>query len=654
MANDWYGDEWGSSGWTAQKPSDVAGAANPPAPTLPPEAKTVTVNISFINDEGKPSAGRLVFDPTVDRLTDPTSGLVIRLRERAVKLENGRASIALIATDNAALSPHGFTYEVRGVVDGQTQKPYAIVLPSDTPTVNLASLVPVDASTGTVFIPSVRSVNGDQGPNVNLDAAKVGADVSGAAAAAQNAAVADAASKYTPLTDARLSNARTPTAHATTHASGGSDPLTPAQIGALTQAIADGRYPLKNLLHLNVKDAQFGAVGDNVTNDRPAIQSAIDTCSSFGGGTVLVPPGIYAITPSNGIGLKIPSNVNVIGAGRRATQLRKNGVGILIDISGPGTDPGGSTHTRYSSLQSMTLNGNNQAGNWLRCYYADNLVFRDMYFTSNNDVGIDGVEFWDTRFDDCVFESTFGAADSITPTIWLRNSSAASGFGFSGDNVNQIFFRGCRWENFSNGALRIEQGTNNSNSPNGIYLTDNKMETSAMRGGPHLYVSAASRHVYVDHLYCFAGNFFAGYSTPQNIIVWSTQAGALENVLIANGGVATINSALDLFSGAGSTTVLRNVVGQYQTSPTGVHMFFEASSTADWHVTNCYSNLGSIFGGTVPTKYAGASPLAQIAGPVSDASFTRGQPIGTMALDTTNLRLYVKTASGTWKSTALT
>ena len=42
--------------------------------------------------------------------------------------------------------------------------------------------------------------------------------------------------------DARLSNARTPTAHATSHGSGGSDPVTPAAIGALTQATADARY----------------------------------------------------------------------------------------------------------------------------------------------------------------------------------------------------------------------------------------------------------------------------------------------------------------------------------------------------------------------------------------------------------------------------
>jgi hypothetical protein len=302
----------------------------------------------------------------------------------------------------------------------------------------------------------------------------------------------------------------------------------------------------------------------------------------------------------------------------------------------------------------MTLNGNGLGTAILQCWYSDNHVFRDVFFTSSTGVLVDGVEFWDSRFLNCVFESSGGTADAVLPSVWLRNSAASSGFGYSGDNVNQIYFEGNRWENFHNGALRIEQGVNNTNAPNGIYLTDNKMESSQMQGGSHLYVSAGGRHIYVDRLYCFAGNFAAGYSTAQNIITWSPQASALENVLISNGAVATVNAGVDIFSGAGSTASLRNVVGQYQTAPTNVHLYFEASSTADFQLINCYSNAGGIYGGTVPTRYAGMSPLAQVAGPVSDASFTRGQPIGTLAIDTVNSRLYVKVASGTWKSTALT
>lgn len=44
--------------------------------------------------------------------------------------------------------------------------------------------------------------------------------------------------------------------------------------------------------------ADFGAVGDGVTDDGPALQSALDALGESGGGTLLVPAGRYAITTS--------------------------------------------------------------------------------------------------------------------------------------------------------------------------------------------------------------------------------------------------------------------------------------------------------------------------------------------------------------------
>jgi polygalacturonase len=41
----------------------------------------------------------------------------------------------------------------------------------------------------------------------------------------------------------------------------------------------------------SVKD--FGAVGDGITNDTPAINAAIEKCNAVGGGTVVFPPGKY-------------------------------------------------------------------------------------------------------------------------------------------------------------------------------------------------------------------------------------------------------------------------------------------------------------------------------------------------------------------------
>src|SRR5688572_30822296 len=48
---------------------------------------------------------------------------------------------------------------------------------------------------------------------------------------------------------------------------------------------------------LNLRD--FGAVGDGVTDDGPALQQALNALASSGGGTLFVPAGHYAlITPA--------------------------------------------------------------------------------------------------------------------------------------------------------------------------------------------------------------------------------------------------------------------------------------------------------------------------------------------------------------------
>jgi hypothetical protein len=175
-----------------------------------------------------------------------------------------------------------------------------------------------------------------------------------------------------------------------------------------------------------------------------------------------------------------------------------------------------------------------------------------------------------------------------------------------------------------------------------------------MQGGPHLKADASCTHVYATNIYCYAGNFASGWSPtqPQNIISWAAANSALEHVLIANGSVATVNAGVDLYSGGGSTAVLRHVVGHYLTPPTGPHIYYEASSTGDFLVENCYGSSGSQAGGTLPTKNQPTAPLRLVAGPVSDSSFTRTPPDGTMAVDTVDKRLYVR-VGGAWLWSAL-
>ena len=402
----------------------------------------------------------------------------------------------------------------------------------------------------------------------------------------------------------------------------------------------------------NVQD--YGATGNGSTDDTANVQAAINAAVTAGGGTVLFPPGTYLVTAtSTAPALQVNGNgVRLVGADSKASTLVRNGSGILLRMSGPATDASGQTHRRYCAVEDLGFNGNSGTGLLLELYYADNCYFRDIYMTSNNDICIDAVELWDSRFYNLVIESSTGTSGSTTqPNIWLRNSAAASGWGYGGDNVNQVHFIGCRLEAFGTGGLWITQGTGSSNTPNGIYITDCKFESSLMQGGPHLMTDAHCRHVYASNIYAFAGNFVTGFSTPQTVISWAASASALENVLIANGGVATVEYGVDLYSGLNTTAVVRNVVGSYSTAPTGSHLHYE-SSIGDFLVENCYGTTGTQSTGTVPTANAANAPLRLVAGAVTDASFSHTPVDGTMAVDRTNKRLYVR-VDGAWVWTAL-
>lgn len=75
---------------------------------------------------------------------------------------------------------------------------------------------------------------------------------------------------------------------------------------------------------LNLRD--FGAVGDGTTNDAPALQAALDALANAGGGTLLVPPGRFAIqTPVTVDFLNRASAVVVQGVGSSSQLILQTG-----------------------------------------------------------------------------------------------------------------------------------------------------------------------------------------------------------------------------------------------------------------------------------------------------------------------------------------
>jgi hypothetical protein len=93
---------------------------------------------------------------------------------------------------------------------------------------------------------------------------------------------------------------------------------------------------------LSVKD--FGAVGDGVTDDTPAIMAAINAAKDAGGGIVSVPPGVYLHT-----GINIYRGVRIIGHSSANTVL-KNTQGVSVTVDGSGA-----AGMQYWGLEHVTI-----------------------------------------------------------------------------------------------------------------------------------------------------------------------------------------------------------------------------------------------------------------------------------------------------------
>lgn len=103
---------------------------------------------------------------------------------------------------------------------------------------------------------------------------------------------------------------------------------TPVIVGTsyITQGTADANYSKKDGL-FNVRS--YGTVADGVTNDGPAINSAIAACVAAGGGVVYIPRGTYKIGTTLNLSNIHPSafhynsdpGVTLRGDGRHATVL---------------------------------------------------------------------------------------------------------------------------------------------------------------------------------------------------------------------------------------------------------------------------------------------------------------------------------------------
>ncbi|MFI8104694.1 hypothetical protein [Streptomyces sp. NPDC086023] len=187
-----------------------------------PTRRTVTGSTAdlFTDADG---TGSVVLRALPRRWTDEAGGQLLVAPDRELPLTGGAWSASLVPTDEAGIEPAtGRYYEVEERLDGVPVRRRVFEVPSGVGDLDILDLVVADpglpgyvrGAAGADGPAGPTGATGPQGPQPPLGAAGAGPTV---------ALRSD---------DPTTTNARTPTAHALTHAAIGSDPITPAAIGA--------------------------------------------------------------------------------------------------------------------------------------------------------------------------------------------------------------------------------------------------------------------------------------------------------------------------------------------------------------------------------------------------------------------------------------
>lgn len=136
---------------------------------LPEGIPTVRVTGRFLTPEGKPLAGQVIFRAP-GMVTFPDSDVILGGPVAAPLDSTGAFEVVLPATDAPDMNPTGWSYAVAEQLAGvPMNRTYSVLLPAETPAVDLADIAPTDPTT-----PNYVAVRGDSAYEVAVEAGYVG------------------------------------------------------------------------------------------------------------------------------------------------------------------------------------------------------------------------------------------------------------------------------------------------------------------------------------------------------------------------------------------------------------------------------------------------------------------------------------------------
>lgn len=235
---------------------------------------------------------------------------------------------------------------------------------------------------------------------------------------------------------------------------------------------------------INVRAAAYGATGDGVTDDRAAVQAAIDAvAASTYGGIVFFPPGDYLIgAPGLVTATSQQTPIVLQGSGYATnavgTRLLRNGAYTLFSAAGTGTSS--STMVNDLWVRDITFAGAAQAATLVRLDRGAGCLFQNVRFQNSTRRAFHGSQIWNTRFLACVFE-TSGDAGTSTPSVTLD--------GYAGvGTTNTVHFEACHWEGNLFHDLELD-GADTSSRCTGVNVMNSKWEGDT--AGSHVHFKKA-------------------------------------------------------------------------------------------------------------------------------------------------------------------
>ncbi|SOC40097.1 parallel beta helix pectate lyase-like protein, partial [Rhizobium subbaraonis] len=192
-------------------------------------------------------------------------------------------------------------------------------------------------------------------------------------------------------------------------------------------------------------DARWlGVKANGIVDDRVAAQNAIDFASALGGGVVLFPRGTIML---GGVGLSVPSNVTIQGAGKGITIFKRIAGAAMHVISCQ-------TFAENVQILDLTVDGNKQADpqgvmagyHGIRGAGTKGLTIERVHVKNAiyYGIGLQGIENleYDVRITDCDIEANGG---------W-STSSPTSGDGIDIKSANRVWLTRVRsWNNAQKG-----------------------------------------------------------------------------------------------------------------------------------------------------------------------------------------------------------